>query len=125
MKVEIKKHVCSTCPWLKENAHQLQKETIINMIANGVISACHQEQAKTEGATVTTGVELYAADMKAKDKPFLVCRGFAIARARDNNHANNPMLMQMNQQIKDDGDIDDDRIVGLDYIFDSDITTGE
>ena len=117
MKVEICESVCTSCPWLRTNAHQLQKETIVDMIRNGVISACHQEQAKTEGATVTTGVELYAADMKAKGKPFKVCRGFAIARARAGNHANNPLLAEMNQQIMIDGDATDDRTVGLDYIF--------
>ena len=87
------------------------------MVANGVISACHQEQAKTEGATVTTGVELYAADMEAKGEPFMVCRGFAIARARAGNHANNPMIAEMNMQITQDGDINNPAIVGLDYIF--------
>jgi len=117
MNVEICKNVCSTCPWRVENKHQLTKSTIIDMIAGNIISACHQEQAKTEGATVTTGVELYAADMESKGKPFMVCRGFAIARARARNVGGNPMIAQMNQQILDDGDVDDPGIVGLDYIF--------
>ncbi len=87
------------------------------MVASSVISACHMEQCQSEGATKTTGVEAYAADMEAQGKPFQVCRGFAIARARAGNHANNPMIKQMNQQIIEDGDVDDERIVGLDYIF--------
>ena len=87
------------------------------MVAGGVISACHMEQCQSEGATKTTGVEVYAADMESKGKPFMVCRGFAIARARAGNHANNPMIAEMNAQIINDGDVDDPRIVGLDYIF--------
>ncbi len=117
MKVDIKEHVCSTCPWRKQNAYQLQKDVISDMIAGNIISACHQEQAKTEGATETTGVELYAEDMRAQDKPFIVCRGFAIARARARVAGGNPLIAQMNQQILDDGDVDNPDIVGLDYIF--------
>jgi len=117
MKVEICESVCPNCPWLRTNAHQLNKNSIIEMIACEVISACHMEQCQTEGATKTEGVEFYAADMESQGKPFKVCRGFAIARARAGNHANNPMLAQMNQQIIDDGDVDDERIIGLDYIF--------
>jgi len=117
MNVEICKEVCAPCPWRVENAHQLNKDSIIEMVAGGVISACHMEQCQSEGATKTTGVEAYAADMEAQGKPFQVCRGFAIARARAGNHANNPMIAEMNAQIIHDGDVDDERIVGLDYIF--------
>jgi len=117
MKVDICKTVCEPCPWRVENAHQLHKDVIVEMIAGGVISACHMQQCQTEGATKTTGVKLYAADMEAKGEPFMVCRGFAIARARAGNHANNPMIAEMNMQIAQDGDINDPTIVGLDYIF--------
>ena len=119
MKFKIRETVCPNCPWLLKNKHQLHKSTIISMVANGVVSACHMEQEKITGSP-TEGVEDYAQHCKENEKSFTICKGFAIARARAGNHANNPMIAQMNSQIMFDGDATDERIVGLDYIFEED-----
>ena len=76
MKVEIRSKICSTCPWKKENAHQLKKGVIKDMLRHGVISPCHQELEKVTGSC-TEGVEIYA----EKAEIFKVCKGYADAVA--------------------------------------------
>ena len=115
MKVKVRKSVCSSCPWKIENAHQLTKSTIKKMIDIEIISACHQEQAKTEGATKTTGVELYVADMKAQDKAFCVCRGFQEARTLAKLNHYNPMLKALDLEQEELGFTEG--LVRLDYVF--------
>ena len=114
MIVEIRDSVCSSCPWKIENAEQLTKHTILDMIENDVISACHQEQAKCKGATCTTGVELYAKQCVDNNEPFVVCRGFQEARTRAKLEPQSKMLQYL--------DLYQERLgfskglVGLDYI---------
>jgi len=117
MKVEVCENVCTTCPWRVENAHQLQKETIKHMIESEIISPCHQKQARVDGCTETEGVEIYAADRDANNKPFMVCRGIAIARAKMNRKHKNFMLHMLDAKVKLGDDLDREDIVDMSYIY--------
>ena len=75
MKITVRKSVCKNCPWKRENAHQLNKEMIDEMIVKGTISPCHMEMVKYTGCE-NKGVEFYA----RVSPEFMVCRGFAEAR---------------------------------------------
>ena len=72
MKIECKKTMCNTCPWLKHTAGKLIPEMLKSMRESGAISPCHQELEKVTGST-TSGVEIYA---KTVDT-FVVCKGVA------------------------------------------------
>ena len=118
MKIEVAEKVCSTCPWREENSHQLHYKTIVEMLDNGVISSCHQVQAKVEGCTCNTGVEIYADDCIANDKPFILCRGMALARAKAMMVHTNPQLMLIDAQMRleDDYEESDVKLVDMTYV---------
>jgi len=113
MKVEVKKKVCSTCPWREENAWQLQIETIENMLDNDIISPCHQELNKVVGSC-TEGVEKYAAAMKANDTSFVVCKGYIQGRLMGKTPFKNPMFHELYMSVIDNA-IEED-MVDTNYI---------
>jgi len=119
MTIDVCDEVCEPCPWRVENAHQLKKDVIKNMIENEIISPCHMVMHDNIGSK-TEGVELYAEICKNEDKPFLICRGFAIARARMYRKHKNTMLMALDMKIRREEDYSRVDIVDMDYIYGED-----
>jgi len=116
MKVDIAPKVCSTCPWRKENAHQLEKETIKHMVQSEIISPCHQKMAAVTGNT-NVGVEVYAEVMREEDNAFEVCRGMQIARAKQKRKHKNFMLEMLDAKMRLEDDYDRDDLVDMKYIY--------
>ncbi len=95
MKVELKDKICITCPYRVKNSNQLTVSTIKDMVRNGITNACHREQAKADGCTETTGVQIYAKQCQDKDEPFVVCKGYIKAYVDAKHPPANDGLVQL------------------------------
>ena len=116
MIVNVREDVCTSCPWRKENAHQLQIDKIIEMIDEEIISPCHKIMEKITGSPYK-GVEVYAEYCSKNNKPFIICRGFAIARARLYRNHNNKLLNVIDEKVRNSDDFNREDIVDMEYIY--------
>ena len=114
MKIDIVNKVCSTCPWLKENAYQLEVNSIKNMIEKDIISPCHQELQLVTGDP-QNGVEIYADKMIKENKPFMMCKGMCKARTKLDKKTIHPLIKYM--YMLSNGLEDEDNLVDMEYIY--------
>jgi len=98
MKIEVRSKVCSTCPFRKKFAHQIIVPMVKKMLAETIVSPCHQELEKYSGST-TRGVEIYAQQAPI----FKVCRGYTEARMLAHIKADTPLWLELYHEFFEHG----------------------